>query len=310
MRRKRWVWVAAGICFLGVLVLTFEPMHIGRGILHWEAFYRARPTSYWREILQADGQAGKVSDQTVATFQDVSAIPVLLECLGDPDRNVRWPAVLLLGRFTGRGLSFTDRVLPGLRKALGDEDIEVRLQAVVAIMRMGPNARAAGPDLVRLLHDPIDQVAHYADVALWEVDPILAPEASGWKRFPSREWGFSAAYPEIPQEKEAAVERWGSPVVVHSFMARHDVTQCIIGVSEYPRPLIAVLSDQQRSDSARDWIAAARAARSSARRTSSRAVSKGASTRSMCRARAECARDSSGWVRDSTRWRWPTIANS
>jgi hypothetical protein len=258
MKWKRWLWLSAGLSIVAAVTVAFEPTHVGRGILRGEAFHRGRPTSYWREILRADGQAGVIGDHIVESFNGPTAIPVLLECLEDQDRNVRWPAINRLGRFTGRYGSFTDRVLPGLRKALVDEDPEVRLQAVLIMGGMGPNARRVAPQLARLLHDPEIQVSHYADVALWEVDSALALEAGGWKRFSSEKWGFSAVYPaDTPVEKQMPVERWGSQVVVHSFTAAHGVAHCVVGVSEYPGGTVEAASENERLDSAQGWIVVA-----------------------------------------------------
>lgn len=253
-RRKRWVWVGFGLLLLLALVALFEPTQTVRGILRGEAIYSGRPTRYWREVLRADGETGAVSERTVERLGSHRAIPVLLECLEDPDPNVRWPAANLIGRFVGRSVGFNDRVLPGLRRALGDEDVEVRLQTVLVMIRIGPNARAAIPDLVPLLRDLDPQVRHYADIALWEADARMAPALTGWTVYTSPEWGFSATFPSAPKEGQQPVVRWNSQVVIHSFMAPHIAAQCAVAVSDHPGEVIKALSEGERLEAARDAI--------------------------------------------------------
>jgi hypothetical protein len=145
-RTRRWLLVGAG-SLLVVLIATalLEPNRILVGLLQGDAFFQWRPTRYWREVLRQDGVQGRISDETIATFKvRESAVPVLRACALDQDRNVRWPAVLLIGRV---GRLHTHAALPGLREALQDEDVEVRLQATIALGNMGTNAMSAGPDL-------------------------------------------------------------------------------------------------------------------------------------------------------------------
>src|SRR5262249_40252929 len=160
------------------------------------AFFQWRPTHYWREVLRQDGVQGRVSDETIATFKlRESAVPVLRACALDQDRNVRWPAVLLLRR---GGRLHTPGALPGLREALQDEDVEVRLQATIALGNMGTNAMSAGPDLVETMKDPDAQVRLMAEKALWYANPTLASKEGGWRTFESPRWNFSAAFPAVP----------------------------------------------------------------------------------------------------------------
>src|SRR5438552_2159468 len=101
MLRKRWFWIAFGLLsFLGlVAVAVFEPFRIVPGFFGGDAFFKMRPTRYWRELLRADGAAGSIREETISEFAGRSwSVPVLRECLKDSDRNVRWPAAHLLRR--------------------------------------------------------------------------------------------------------------------------------------------------------------------------------------------------------------------
>jgi HEAT repeats len=243
-RRKRRIWLLLGFSLLALLLAAlFEPNRIIIGIVRGEAFLDWRPTSYWREILLVDGQSGKVTEATVQIFKTPTAIPVLRECLDDPDRNVRWPATALLGRFVGRGISFTDRVFPSLKKALHDVDSEVRAHALHAVIEMGPNARSAVPDLIELLNDPEAQIRFYADIGLWEADANKAMEAAGWKDYHFPMWDFLAKFPSPPKEKVTKDAR-----EVYSFQAAQEVTQFIVAVVDFTEEEIGQLSEKERCD--------------------------------------------------------------
>ncbi len=241
---KRRIWLSLGFGFLALLLVgLFEPNRIIIGIMRGEAFLDWRPTGYWREVLLVDGENGKVKEETVQIFKTPTAIPVLRECLDDPDRNVRWPATALLGRFVGRRISFTERVFPSLKKALHDVDSEVRAHALNAVIKMGPNARAAVPDLIELLNDSEAQIRFYADIGLWEADANKAMEATGWKDYHFPKWGFSARFPHSPKEGVTTDAR-----TVYSFKAAQEVTQYIVAVVDFTEEEIGQLSEKERCD--------------------------------------------------------------
>jgi hypothetical protein len=214
---------------------------VGRGLLRWEAFYRGRPSSYWREVLREDGKNGALRVQTVDTFGGRSAA-VLAECLQDPDPNVRWPAAYLLGH----NGDFAPRIVPPLRRALQDPNQEVRLQAIRGLGLQGPNALAAKDDLAQLYQDPDAQVQHFADVALWQVHVPTALRAGGWQEFRSPEWGFTVTFPEAPELKQRPLDSPQGPLVAHSFEASHGVTRCLVCVTEYPEQFVHATTLEQR----------------------------------------------------------------
>jgi hypothetical protein len=252
MKRRRRLWLgAAALLLVAALVAVFEPTGMVRGLLRGEDFFRGRPTSYWREALRADGQAGTLSHVTVESFRGKwsSALPVLLACLKDPDRNVRWPAVNLLAHCSAP----TPEILPPLRQALHDPDPEVRLQALLALGALGANARAAVPELAALYRDPQPQVAHFADRALWQIDVAAALKAGGWRPFGSKQRVFRAEFPAEPEQKEAPV--MGQPGTrLHSFVAFHLATRYTVAVAEYAPEYLEGSTDEQRLDAARDLL--------------------------------------------------------
>ncbi len=63
-------------------------------------------------------------------------------------------------------------------------------------------------------------------------------------------------YPATPRDKQTPVERWGGQIAVYSFEAMHGATNCMVAVSEYPRESLGTVSEKERFESARDWIAA------------------------------------------------------
>lgn len=234
--KKPWFWVCVGFLFLltgVVLAALVEPTQTVRGYFAGDAFYRRRPTRYWREYLRADGRYGKLSTANVRQFQDTSAaFAVLRACASDPDRNVRWSAIVLLGRGNGR----SEQILSVLVAALEDEDVEVCLQAIRALDHWGPMARSAVPALAKLLKDPEIQIAHLADIALWDIDQSVAVRECGWKPFKSDAWKFTAMLPNEPEHSE-------QPILflnLHFFIAMHKFgphtgdTAYGIGVSEVP----------------------------------------------------------------------------
>src|SRR5262245_37190176 len=130
-RRRRWLF-RCSLLILGALIVAsfFEPYQIVPGILHGESFYHLRPTRYWRELLRKDGQAGRISKETEIHFGDHSeTVPVLQQCLRDPDRNVRWPAAYHLAR-----MSWDRKNIPILCDCLHDDDAEVRFQGIRGLL--------------------------------------------------------------------------------------------------------------------------------------------------------------------------------
>jgi hypothetical protein len=256
-RMRKWLLVAAAtlVCFLIVAALL-EPNQILVGLICGDEFYQVRPTRYWREVLREDGEKNRLSDDTISTLEiRASAIPVLRTCARDPDRNVRWPAIFLLGKL---GRIHLHEVLPLLREALNDDDAEVRVQAILAlaridpVRRLGPSARSIAADLVPLVKDdPEGQVRLFAERLLWHISQEMAVETGGWQVFESKKWGFAASFPARPIEKKqpAAV----GPLTVCSFSAEHGVVHCAVAITDYP-PELLTGTDDERLAGAREAV--------------------------------------------------------
>lgn len=235
--KKPWRWVCIGLLFLvsgGIVAALLEPTQTVRGYFAGDAFYRSRPTRYWRKYLREDGRYESLSSRNVSRFRDThAAFAVLRVCASDPNRNVRWSAIALLGAGEAR----SEEILSVLVGALDDEDSGVRLQAVKALDHWGPMARSAVPALAyRLKNDSVLLVVHYADIALWDIDPSAAVELCGWRRFRSDDGKFTVMLPSEPEHTEPFILFAST----HLFVALHkigshngDVAYGIC-VSEYP----------------------------------------------------------------------------
>lgn len=81
--------------------------------------------------------------------EGATAAPLVLERLKSKDKNVRRYAALALVR-----VARPAEAVPALTAALRDPDRDVRQQAAMALGELGPEARAALPELEKLSKDP------------------------------------------------------------------------------------------------------------------------------------------------------------
>jgi hypothetical protein len=246
-KRRVWLWLVSGFVFGAVILAALlEPNRILRGLLAGEPFYRGRPASYWRQVLRDCGQNGGIPLTTAKEFHTTKEIlPVLRVCAGDPDRNVRWPAIALLGQ---RDYP-TQPAQEVLVEALEDEDNEVRLQAIRGLAKWGRMSRPAIPALTAHLHDSELQVAHAADLALWEIDTSSAVAACGWHLFTSPEFEFSVMLPEQPEREDKHL--FEGLTFAHVFQAWHRAgpyqapTRYVVQVSEYPEEVLKGATEEE-----------------------------------------------------------------
>lgn len=216
-------------CVIGLLLaVKYDPTHIVPGLLRNEAFFRGYPTGYWREVIGADGRAGEIDINTVLLFKDPDAVPVLLECLSDPDANVRWPSVILLQR-----AGSAREVEPALRRALDDADLDVRLQALRALGRLGHEAAPAVPRILELSKDDDFSTRISARYALWEIDSERASTAGGWREFTSEKWQFSVTVPGLPEKEVRVIDTPYGQTPMELFGVTHGVAVCMVAVLEY-----------------------------------------------------------------------------
>jgi hypothetical protein len=256
MNRKRWLYAVAALLALLVLGSILDPSQTVRALVRGEAFYQWRPTRYWREVLRADGEKGKISDESIKRLRKKAACPVLIQCSMDKDPNVCWPAIGLLGELESRELFPSSQALVLFREGLNSEHEIVRFQSARAIGLMGIRGRSASEDLVHLLQDPSISTRCCADYAIWQIDQSSAPKLTGWKEFNSMKWRFSAVFPSQIEEKQTVVDRLETQVLIHSFTGVNGVTHCIVAVSDYQEDILKQVTEAQRFDNARDWVVA------------------------------------------------------
>jgi hypothetical protein len=115
---------------------------------------------------------------------------------------------------------------------------------------MGVDGPAGNPALTARLSDPEPQVAHFADLALWQIDPTAAPSACGWRLFKSTEFGVSAMLPGKPEEGDNPV--LDGLAVAHSFQLQHQggpyqsPTRYVIAVATYPEEFLKGSTEEER----------------------------------------------------------------
>ncbi len=108
-----------------------------------------------------------------------AARTALLAALHDPDSGVRMSAASAFQFWNGH----LDIVVPALAEALKDPAPNVRGNAVTALGRLGHSAKAAAPDVVRLLADtnsygyPDGSLSNRAAAMLLMIDPDAAKAA-------------------------------------------------------------------------------------------------------------------------------------
>jgi HEAT repeat protein/lysophospholipase L1-like esterase len=128
---------------------SFVPALLGR---LREKGDRAAGALEWIAAVRGDARAG-VSDRAGALPRDgagpARAVPVLLETLDDPDREVRAAAAWALSRIGTGAAPARGRLV----HALGDPDETVRASAAAALAALGPSLAGAEPALLAALAD-------------------------------------------------------------------------------------------------------------------------------------------------------------
>ncbi|HZV04036.1 MAG TPA: HEAT repeat domain-containing protein [Gemmataceae bacterium] len=252
--KKRRLWVCIGLLLLvigGILTALLEPTQTVRGYFAGDAFYRGRPTRYWREQLRADGRDFYVSQKNVQLFRETQeAFPVLRACASDPNRYVRWRVIALLGQGNAR----SEDILSVLVGALDDGNVDVCLKAISALDQWGPMARSAVPALAKLLKDPEIQIAYAADTALWNIDPSAAVKECGWKPFRSNDWNFTVMLSNEPEHTEESLIFYSVHmyVSVHKYGPHTGDSAYGIGVFEIPTEWLEGKSKEDFLAKARD----------------------------------------------------------
>ena len=138
----------------------------------------ALPVLIWVMEKDPDGNMREMAAWIFASWTATPASPpastwvdVLVKAMADPDPGMRRAvsravAALVEVGTIGPGEA---QVVPGLIQALRDPDIDLRREAATALGRLGPAAKAAVPDLQRLVTgDP--EVRYQAEVALRSIE--------------------------------------------------------------------------------------------------------------------------------------------
>ena len=226
MNRRGRLGLIAILTLLGLLTLLIVDPH-GRllGLLHGEAFYRWRPTTYWRGVLAQDGAARKLRRSTFDQFfKSRRAVPVLKELLLDPDANVRWPCVRLIGLCAS--VRDQERIFTRL---LDDPEEDIRFEVLGALESLGPQAPGALPKLQELARTKNDAERIAALYVLWSIDPKTAQKTEKWATYTSEPWGFSASMPSRVETTPHTSSLDGSKV--HQFTTLCGLATFTIAVS-------------------------------------------------------------------------------
>jgi len=157
---KRFILVVAVLVAVGIVLL--EPTHVVIGCLRGEAFFRNRPSSYWRE---------KVLDNNFNVQRllfEPSAVPVLGEFLDDDLDEIRFFACNALAMIGPDAKSVT----PQLLRLLASSDAHHRRNAALALSASIPKGYVGDitPLLVALEeNDPLLQ--YYCSIAVGRLGP-------------------------------------------------------------------------------------------------------------------------------------------
>lgn len=191
---------------------TRGPSYQGKPVTFWSAAVRDWANRHSPEAglpTQAEAKLRLIiwhDDMPPPTVlrDDPAALPVLLELRRDPDGDVRFEAVRVLGRLypqfpdlviaLGDAIRDKERNIrlvatkslargwneaePVLRAALEDQDHRVRYTAATAIGEHGPRAQGLVPELHKAMEDPEGLVRVPAALAVWKVggpnDEVMA----------------------------------------------------------------------------------------------------------------------------------------
>ena len=138
------------------------------GYLNNERFYRGKPASYWSQALKSTAQP---PPPELAALKEggAEAVPVLIDLLKAPDPAVRGKAAQVLGSIGPEAAP----AVPALSEALHDPDRDVRCRAARPWVTLAPR-RAAVPSLIEALKDE-EPVRLDAIRALGRIGPDARP---------------------------------------------------------------------------------------------------------------------------------------
>jgi hypothetical protein len=152
--RSRWAirLVIAVVVLATVVLLMPLPRMILVGLVHGEAFYKGRPTSYWRGVYGSWTDYSKKHPRQAFSGGSgglpTPPSPSLLDRLTDPVTGLASASFRVLGEW-----EHDPAAVSVLTEFLSDPDPDVRNYAASTLRSIGPAARSALPRLTRLLSD-------------------------------------------------------------------------------------------------------------------------------------------------------------
>lgn len=99
-------------------------------------------------------------------------VPAAVQLLSHPNNEVRYAAVLLLGRLNTSRTAAVPALIAALKDPgdeVEDDPIYVRQSAAYVLGKIGPAAQAAIPELTNTLRDPTSGAQQEAAIALWRI---------------------------------------------------------------------------------------------------------------------------------------------
>lgn len=162
--------VALALLAIGVWL---EPTGVVLGWMNGEAFYRQRPTRYWRTALTSSDPQTQAQTHQALKEGGTSAVPVLAEVIRmDGSAEAHWKAADLLGQ-GGPEVRDMPEARAALTAALQDNNANVRAIAAGSVASIGPIGPDALPPLQHLLSTP-DRLPALRALARY------GPEAAPW----------------------------------------------------------------------------------------------------------------------------------
>lgn len=142
----RWLLGGAALVLaVGLTAVVLEPTRVLYGWLAGERFFDGRPTSYWERELCAREPSARTNALNRLVDGGAAVVPVAQELFARGD--TRWTAVQILAQIGPEAKA----ALPELIVALEDDDPLVRELAFRALSRLGPDAAPAAAALAARL---------------------------------------------------------------------------------------------------------------------------------------------------------------
>jgi HEAT repeat protein len=152
------------------------------GLRHWAIYVLAQlPVAKQVETALKDGKTTRTREAAALCFGAGSMsreviVPPLTAALADREFAVRFAAALGIVTYTRRG-DVPPAVVPVLVEGLKQAEADLRLSASKNLVEVGAPAKAAIPDLLRLLGDPQPGVPQEVALALVAISPTDAAPA-------------------------------------------------------------------------------------------------------------------------------------